>query len=60
MKTYKLICNTFGWKFSFNAVNEEDATSKMKSWCNYHSFYYNDFSIEETKDQSWIHNEYMN
>jgi hypothetical protein len=59
MKTYKLICSTFGWKFSFNADNDLDATSKKNGWCRYHSFDSNDFSIEETNDNKRIHNEYM-
>ena len=41
-------------------VINEDLYNRMKSWCNYHSFSHNDFSIEETKDQMRIHNEYIN
>lgn len=60
MKTYKLICSTFGWKFSFNATNLEDATSKKIGWCQYHSFSADSFSVEETKEKNRMHNEYVN
>ena len=59
MKTYKLICNDFGWRFSFNADNEKEAELKKKAWCRYHSFDCNDFRIEETEETKWIHNEYV-
>ncbi len=60
MKTYKLICNTFGHKFSFNAKNEEAAILKMKEWCAYHSHYPMDYKVEETTETKWIHNDYVN
>ena len=59
MKTYKLICSDFGWKFSFTATNESEANYKKIGWCNYHSFDSSKFSIEETTDTNRIHNEYM-
>lgn len=59
MKIYKLICSEFGHKFSFNAKDSQDAESKKRAWCRYHSFNHSDFRIEETEDTKWIHNEYM-
>ena len=59
MKTYKLICKTFGHKFSFNASDFETATQMKNEWCHYHSFLLNDFTVEETTDTKWIHNEYF-
>ena len=58
-KIYKLISKDFGHKFSFNAHDFETATHMMKQWCLYHSFYFGDFSVEETTDVKWIHNEYF-
>jgi len=58
-KIYKLICNTFGHKFSFNAVDQKDAENKAWNWCRYHSFHLRDFKVEETTEEKWIHNEYV-
>lgn len=58
-KTFALICNTFGRKFSFNAKDEQDAISKAKGWCNYHSHSFNDYKVEETTDSHDLHNEYI-
>lgn len=60
MKIFKLICHTFGHKFSFHAKNLEDAISKKGDWCLYHSFSPRDFDVEETTDGKWIHDEYVN
>ena len=59
MKTYKLICSDFGWKFSFNALNESEANIKKIGWCHYHSFDHSKFTIEQTTETNRIHNEYM-
>ncbi len=60
MKTYKLICATFGHKFSFHAPDINTANQMKIEWCCYHSYNAVDFSVEETTDQKWIHNEYFN
>jgi len=61
MKIFKLICNELGHKFSFHARNIEDATSKAQDWCRYHGFNFrNEYKVEETTDEKWIHNEYVN
>jgi hypothetical protein len=59
-KIFKLISNTMGHKFSFNAKNIEDAISKAKNWCNYHSFHFeSEYKVEETTEEKWMHNEYV-
>ena len=58
-KIFKLICDTFGHKFSFNAKDMNDAISKAKSWCNYHSHSFSDYKVEETNEEKWMHNEYV-
>jgi len=60
MKTYKLICETFGHKFSFNAPDIETAVKMKNEWCSYHSFNFKDFTVEETTNTKWVHNEYFN
>ncbi len=59
-KIYKLICKDFGHKFSFNAKNIKDAESKIREWTAYHSHSFSDYTIEETADTKWIHNEWVN
>lgn len=59
-KIYKLICKDFGHKFSFNAKDINEANDKKFEWCSYHSFNAKDFSIEETTEEKWMHNEYVN
>lgn len=59
MKIYKVICNDFGHKFSFNAVDEKDAESKLSNWLNYHSYFRRDYKLEETTEVKWMHNEYV-
>lgn len=59
-KIYKLICPEFGHKFSFNAANMAEAESKMKDWCLYHSFPFHGYRVEETTEEKWMHNEYVN
>lgn len=60
-KIFKLICNDFGHKFSFNAQSLTDAISKAKGYCRYHSFSFeSEFKVEETTDKKWMHNEYVN
>jgi len=56
---YKLICNCFGHKFSFHAVNLPTANMMKKEWCNYHSFNPTDFKVEETTNTQRIHDEYF-
>ncbi len=60
LKTFKLICKVFGHQFSFNAKDMDDATDKTANWCAYHSLPYRDYKVEETTDQKWLHNEYVN
>ena len=59
MKIFKLICKTFGHKFSFNAKNIEDATSKVAAWCWYQGHSLRDYKIEETTDTKLIYNQYI-
>jgi len=59
IKTYKLMCSNFGWKFSFNADNEETAVILKNDWCRYQSFDSKEYTIEETTNTNRIHNEYM-
>ena len=60
MRTYKLICNDFGRKFSFNAKNDKDATKKLRGYEQYHSMY-GQFTIEEIDEENPtdLHNEYV-
>jgi len=58
-KIFKVICNTFGHKFSFNAKDDEDAERKLFTWVRYHSFQRRDFQLEETNEEKRIHNEYV-
>ena len=59
-RIFKLISNEMGHKFSFNAKNIEDAISKAKDWCRYHSHHFeSEYKVEETTDSKWIHNEYI-
>ena len=59
-KIYKVICKEFGHKFSFNAKDENDAERKLSEWVSYHSHLRRDYTLEETTDGKWIHNEYVN
>ncbi len=59
-KYFKLICETFGHKFSFEADCITNAENMKNEWCNYHSYNPVNFSVEETTDSKWIHNEYFN
>jgi len=59
-KIFKLICDIFGHKFSFNASSMDDAISKAQDWCSYHSFNLCDYKLEETNEEKWMHNEYVN
>lgn len=56
---FKLICKTFGHKFSFHAVNLPTANMMKNEWCDYQSFNRADFSVEETTDSKWMHDEYF-
>lgn len=63
MKTFAVIDNTIWRRFSFNAENLEEAISKIKKWCRYHSWNY-DERIKEVREISEInprdlHNEYV-
>jgi hypothetical protein len=58
-KIFKLICKTFGHKFSFNAKDMDEAISKAKKWCRYHSYSFDDYSVEETTEKKYMHNEYV-
>lgn len=58
-KIYKVICSDFGHKFSFNAKDEKDADIKLNKWLSYHSFDKNGYSLQETTEEKWIHNEYI-
>ena len=59
-KIYKLICKDFGHMFSFHAKDDTDAMNKKWDWCNYHSHSYQDYRLEETTEEKWIHDEYFN
>lgn len=59
-KIFKLISNQMGHKFSFNAKDIDDATAKAKDWVRYHSHSFSDYSVEETTEEKWMHNEYVN
>jgi len=52
-KIFKLICKSFGHKFSFHAVNLPTEKMLKNEWCNYQSFNATDFSVEETTDTKW-------
>lgn len=60
VKIFKLICNEFGHKFSFHAHDMEEAISKKGGWCYYHRFHPADFQVEETTEEKWMHDEYVN
>lgn len=62
LKTFALICKTFGRKFSFHAVDQQDAESKARGWCSYHSFPFGDYEVEEIQpggELRDLHNEYV-
>ena len=66
MSIYAMICKDFGRKFTFTAKNFEDAISKAKSWCRYHSYCYGeDITTEKAKSSLHpsgyddLHNEYL-
>lgn len=47
MQIYSLICNTFGKKFDFNAIDQNDAVSKAKDWCLYQGHCFReDYKVE--------------
>lgn len=58
MKIYKVICNDFGHKFSFNAKDEQDAKDKLRNYESYHSMH-GAHTVEETEKEKWMHNEYV-
>lgn len=63
MKTFALIDKTIGRKFSFHAVDHEEAVSKAKAWCRYHSWNYDEQIVEikeiSEKEPGDLHNEYV-
>lgn len=59
-KIFKMICSTFGHKFSFNAKNIEEAESKKIGYARHHSHNPNDYTVEETTETKMMHNEYVN
>lgn len=60
MKTFILICNDFGRKFSFNAKNLEEAESKKRGYERYHS-HHGQYTVKEINEENPrdLHNEYM-
>lgn len=62
LKKFALICNTFGRKFSFHAVDQKDAESKARGWCRYHAFQFSDFEVQEIQpggELQDLHNEWV-
>lgn len=58
-KIFKVICNDFGHKFSFNAKDMQDAENKLSAYLNYHGHFRRDYKLEETTEEKWMHNEYV-
>ena len=62
MNIYSLICNTFGKKFYFNALDQSDAESKAKGWCLYQGHCFReDYKVEAFNGNMLnLKNEYIN
>lgn len=58
-RIFKVICNSVGHKFSFNAKDEQAAETKLSKWLSYHSHSRSDYKLEETTEEKWMHNEYV-
>lgn len=56
---YKMICSTFGHKFSFNAKNIQEAEAKKNEFARYHSHNPKDYAVEQTNEEKMMHNEYV-
>lgn len=63
MRTFAVIDKTIGRRFSFNALSGEEAVSKTKAWCRYHSWNFEEqiMDVKEIDEENpWdLHNEYV-
>lgn len=59
MKTFAIISEDTGRRFSFNAQNVSEANDKLSDWKLYHGFRNGGFSVEETTETLDLHNEFV-